>query len=211
MKQLQKSWLLFIALFLFLIGVGVAITSLFTLNASDASTITSDAQIIYLAPTSLAISEDVPGSLTALQREGVKVVHDFPTLKQTVESNQSAANDNATKRGRIGAVIVHQHSLSEVDIKWLKSQYDRGTIIAGINIKMSELADLIADPALRAKAKAWPDERYKTPFYSYSGQKSGSWGGVVARGSNNFNPQDGTLQQFVYALRIAMKNLENTP
>jgi hypothetical protein len=161
------------------------------------------ATILYLAPTSLAAADDIPGSSAAFQTEGVTVIHDFNSLKRAMEQS------------KVDAIILHQLSLPGVEKSWVVSQYRNGVVIAAINVKMRDLADLVSDPSI--VESPWTDNWYKKPFYSYVGIKitlfpSGEPSRqTVAQGTNNINDQEGNLKRFLYALNLAVKAFRTQP
>lgn len=206
MKKLKNRWLLSAVVLLIGTAILLAVQIVLNVNSTVADTFISDAQIIYLAPRQIQADQDIPGSNSALEKLGVRVVDNFQDLQAIFEQSRSSG---APQNSKIGAIILHQQRLQEVDPVWLQQAFEQGLVLAGVNVKTSELAALLADESLGKRG--WADDQYKTPFYSYLGRKAGSWGGVIASGNNNLNPKEGSVEQFIYALRIAMKNLEITP
>ncbi len=201
MKPTKKH--LVVAGTMLLLGIALGIAVVQAAGATRPPSVLPPARILYLAPAVLPTAEDVPGSKAALQAEGVTVFHDFGVLKQ------------ATTQDKPDAVILHQQSLPQVDKGWIAKQYHSGIVIAAINVKMRDLADLVGDS--RILESPWTDNWYKKPFYSYVGIKvtlmpSGEPSReTVAHGTNNINDQEGNLKRFLYALRLAVKAFESKP
>ena len=206
MIKISNQWLLFTTLLFIGVALLVGVPIILQGNATKADIFTSDAEILYLVPNELEVDTDIPDSESALGKLGVKVVHNFRDLQIAFEESRLPG---VAQKSKIGAIILHQQSLPEVDSTWLQGAFEQGLVLAGVNIKTSELAHLLGDDSLGKRG--WADDQYKIPFYSYLGRKAGSWGGVIASGNNNLNPEDASVEQFIYALRIAMKNLENAP
>lgn len=161
-------------------------------------------RIVYLAPSKLAAVSDTPGSIAEWRNQGVTVVHDFGSLK--AEINTAPAD----------AIILHKESLPQVNNKWLAAEYKRGTLIGGINIRMSELSEIVGDPEIMNSP--WDDAFYKPPFYTYAGkltaadpksvaesQKSGLFAGTTAQGRNNLTSK--TLSPMLFELKLAIKDI----
>lgn len=201
MNAIQKHWQNLIIIVALGIGVGIALAQ--SATALTVPLVLSDAKILYLAPSSLSPSDDTPGSFAALQAEGVTVLHEINDLKRSVEQSKP------------DAIIIHQSSLSSIDRSWVASQYHSGIIIAIINMKMRDMADLVGDS--RILESPWTDNWYKKPFYSYVGVKltllpSGEpLRERVVRGTNNINDQEGNLKRFLYTLKLAIKAFESQP
>lgn len=50
----------------------------------------------------------------------------------------------------IEALIIHESTLGEVDATWTSAAYRRGVVLAGINIRVAEIADLASDQCIRS-------------------------------------------------------------
>ncbi|MBI5033538.1 MAG: hypothetical protein HZB51_23700 [Chloroflexi bacterium] len=174
-----------------LLGVGIGFLSFQTATISTSPVLVPNTGILYLAPTFLLPFDDTPGSFAALQAEGITVLHDFNDLKRLVAQSKP------------DAIILHQLSLPNVDKNWVASQYRDGVIIVAINVPMTQLIDWVDDPSLRDTP--WSENWYKKPFYAYVGSKAGFWGGIRAGGNNNINDVEGNLQQFMFAIKLAIR------
>ncbi len=177
------------------IVAGIALSQ--SATASTPPLVVSDARILYMAPASLAPSDDTPGSFVALQGEGVTVLHDFKDLKHSVEQSKP------------DAIILHALSLPSVDRGWVASQYRDGVIIVAINVPMIQLIDWVDDPSLLSTQ--WPTNWYRKPFYSYAGTKIGARNGIRASGNNNINDQEGNLNQFLFTIKLAINDFRSRP
>jgi hypothetical protein len=193
MGRIQRFWLL--ALLVVLMGIAASAVFIESVTAKPTPLQLPNARIVYFVPKILAPSEDIPQGVAVFQNEGVSIVHDFESLKQLVSANPP------------DAIILHADSIPQVNLEWLRNQFQSGVIIAGMNIRKSELSNLVGYRNSQEPANV--DEGwYKKPYYSYAGRKVNASGGAEVSGTNNINAQEGTMQQFFFALRLAVKNLK---
>lgn len=192
MKRIKKFWPL--AVIASILGIAAGTLLIESAIAKPSALVLPNANILYLVPAAVAPSEDIPGSSIAMQAEGVAVLHDFERLKR------------ATEFTKPDAIIFHQLSLAGVDHSWIADQYRRGVVIAAINVKMTELAELVNDPTILNSP--WPDNWYRKPYYAYAAQKTDPSGGVRGAGNDNLGDQERNLQKLLFTLKLAIKNLQ---
>jgi hypothetical protein len=195
MNLIQKHWPIISVIVILVIGASIIFVQ--AANANTPPLVLPNAKILYLAPATLSTTEDTPGSFATLQAEGITILHDYSDLKRS------------TEQAKPDAIILHQLSLPSVDKDWVVKQYHNGIIVAAINVKMRDMANLVSDPSILDSP--WTDNWYKMPFYSYVGIKitlspSGEpTGERVVHGTNNINDREGNLTHFLYTLKLAIK------
>jgi hypothetical protein len=110
--------------------------------------------IVYLGPTG-ADAVDIPMSPADLALNGVQLV-------QTAEQLELLL---ATPPAKVEAVILHKSRVNEIDREWLRTQYDRGVVIAGVNVTMNELGVLVGDESFASDSE-WENGWQREPFFS---------------------------------------------
>lgn len=147
----------FLLIFLIILGASAIVI----LQASFASAVQSPTsnyfpdgeRIIYLASDPQSADTDLPVSMQELQQKGITIVYDARQLKQLVETNN------------VDAIIIHRSRASDVADLGLPVLYQQGIVIAGIDIKIHELAALVGDELL-LNEPAWSDGWQQSPFFS---------------------------------------------
>lgn len=109
-------------------------------------------KMLYLAPPSGG-ANDLLAS-TDLAANGITIVYTGDELQQ-----QFAVAD-------YDAIILHKNHLQEVDTAWLQKLYGQhGVVIAGINLTVLELGQLLSDGEITGTAD-WTDGWQREPFFS---------------------------------------------
>jgi len=111
--------------------------------------------IVYFAPNPSSGVSGLPVSLDELKRNGVTPVYAFNQLK-----NLGGADPNIAD-----AIILHESRVGEVDRAWIQDIYQLEMVIAGVNITMHELAELVGDQRV-LQDPAWAEGWQKEPFFS---------------------------------------------
>lgn len=119
----------------------------------------NEERIIYLASSDQTANTDLPVPVQGLQQKGVVVVYDVNQLKQLIE-------DNA-----VDAIILHASRRNEIADLYLPELYQKGVVIAGIDMTVHELAAMVDDKFL-SNDPAWTDGWQKSPFFSIIAAKS---------------------------------------
>lgn len=112
--------------------------------------------LLYLA------AKDEPDPLLAsgaVETHDITIANSFDELKSIKEARPIG-----------GAIIIHQSRFDEVDKAWLRVAYNQQTVIAGINITMSELAEAVGGPS-----SGWSEGWQQETFFSLLTTKGSSY------------------------------------
>ncbi len=112
----------------------------------------TDFNIAYLI-TENATTHDIYVSADYMaEQTGARVISDWNTFEKL---NEETA---------FQIIFIHESMLDRVDVEWFKEAYRSGVIIAGINIDVDPLADLIGDVCM---GKKHDTEFLDQDFYVY--------------------------------------------
>ena len=177
--------------------LGLIMVLVQNVGARPGPSVVPTANILYLVPNELPAAEGLGISNQTLQTQGMQILHTFKDLQQTAI------------RQKPDAILVHQQALTSVDRKWFAEQYRAGIIVGGINIKVSELVNLVNDPTLISDGPPLTEDWYKKPYYSFVGKYAGASGGGQGFATNNINPKEGTFEQFMTTLKRDVQNYKS--
>lgn len=136
--------------------------------------------VFYLAADSNVDSDPLLASSEFKSRNDIMIVQDFAELK----------NLNNTLPA-VGAIIVHGSRLDELDTEWMQNVYAQGTTIAGINVTIKKLAEIVGDEMV-ASDPVWTDDWYQEPYFSVLAFKP-----IGTEAEQELARKEGTNQAFV--------------
>lgn len=139
------KWILITTLIVSLILLGIFV------SARDAESASRNKEILYFAASSdidplLASSE--------LTSRNITIVQNFTELR----SLENTMSD-------VGAIIIHESRLEELDKEWMQTVYLQGTVVAGLNVTIKELASVV-DERMVLEDPVWTDGWQQEPYFS---------------------------------------------
>ena len=103
---------------------------------------------VYLGPDD---PRHLIASLDVLDESGIEVVHSFADLQASVDKTTAA-------------IIIDRAFAAQLDRDWVRLQYERGIVIVGIGINMSEMPSALGAPVgVSGDFGSYPESRL---FYS---------------------------------------------
>jgi hypothetical protein len=134
-----------------------------------------DYHIVYLVDSTIPLS-DTP--LDPLYLEAA-------LSTTTVNSWQSVVEKDSARP--LDALLIHDSTLSMIDLEWLRAAYRRGVVIAVFNTYAPELTDILNDPYIARDNFA--SEPYPGDFYVIASQlvsiRGRATDSLVDQGSTN--------------------------
>ena len=158
--------------------------------------------ILYLASNSLTEADPFLES-SELASRNVVIVHDFAELQDLRENHLE-----------VGAIVINGSRVDDLDTKWIQDVYAQETVVAGLNITITDLAEIVGDKAV-AQDSAWTDGWQQEPFFSMLSYKltgtaeeqerannEGVFLGMASRNTDNI--VDGDFGLFFHLIDMAI-------
>lgn len=119
-------------------------------QASEAGA--KDKAILYFA-ADFGLNSDPFLELEEVSRRNIIPVQSFLELKALEDTQQ------------VGAIIIHKTRLDDLDEEWIQDVYSHGTVVAGLNVTIKELA-LVVDDQMVLRDPVWADGWQREPYFS---------------------------------------------
>lgn len=179
-----------------LLGAALAATLTHTAGAQQQAV----NRMVYFAPAAPAQRTRQPFPVATWQAKGVQLVNRSTDL--------TAAVTPAT-----GAILVDTEVLLQVDRAWLRAQLGQKRVIAGINLNLAQLEEVLGDPQARTLRDGCPapaSERSVSwtpnePHFALIGKSTGPHRGCYSAGQGAFHAwsQEAFLARVQQALSCA--------